>query len=506
MVAGMGDPLMIYEYDVEVNITFSMANTDVSTDLALRNAIQAAGSSDSVTLLGSTTDGYSVLTLAKRSSFTSNVATPFSGYTVQGTSTTLSSSAKLVNTRIYQQNVDGPLAPGLVKDLTLNYTTAGAADGGALLSFGSTASRSITLNNIKITGVHRGWNGNGNLYMSLRSFNAAVPLNTSFTMTGVTVDITGQNNSFNGTTGGSAFLHSWNNAGTVSISGSSFDEKGFASTLNLLNYNTPHGSYTITGNTFFRSGSATVRPEGNRLQNVTATLVGNTFSNGSYLDLYGSVGSISLNGTTTANTFNTIGGGFGIRMTTNGVALTGTPTITGSNVFTGGGLALKFVNAASGSRSLTTTGTFTVNGSTFINLFAGGQASDTIVGNSTANWISGDTGNDTLTGGAGDDAFVFATALNASTNVDTLTDFTRNGQVDRIWLANSVFTGLATGTLDAGDFGTTASFGTDVVYDSITKGIFFAAGGAGTLAGYTKFATLNGTSTNPLLNTDFFVF
>jgi Ca2+-binding RTX toxin-like protein len=339
--------------------------------------------------------------------------------------------------------------------------------------------------------------------MSLRSFNAAAPLNTSFTMSGVTVDIIGQNNSFNGTTGGSAFLHSWNNAGTVSISGSSFDEKGFASTLNLLNYSTNHGNYTITGNTFFRSANTTVRPEGNRLQNVTATLVGNTFSNGSFLDLYGNVASITLNGTTTANTFNTIGGGFGIRMTD---ALTGTPTTTGSNVFTGGGLALKFVKATSGSTSLTTTGTFTVNGSTFINLFAGGQASDTIVGNSTANWISGDTGNDTLTGGAGNDAFVFATALNASTNVDTITDFTRNGQVDKIWLANSVFTGLATGTLAAGDFGTVAAVGTDVVYDSTTKGLFFAAGGAGALVGYTRFATLNGTSTTPLVNTDFFVF
>jgi hypothetical protein len=99
-VAGMSDPLMIYEYDNAVNITFSMANTNVSTDSALRNAIQGANSIDSITLQGSTTDGYSVLTLAKISSFTSNVATPFDGYTVQGTSTTLASSAKLVNTRI----------------------------------------------------------------------------------------------------------------------------------------------------------------------------------------------------------------------------------------------------------------------------------------------------------------------------------------------------------------------------------------------------------------------
>jgi hypothetical protein len=160
--------------------------------------------------------------------------------------------------------VDDANAAGTVKNFTLNYVANGSADGGALLSVTSSASRSITLDTTKITGVHKGWNGN--LYMSLRSFNAAAPLSTSLTMTGVTVDATGQNNSFNGTTGGSAFLHSLNNAGTVSISGSCFDEKGFASTLNLLSSSSNLGSNSITNNTFFRSGNQIVRPEGNRAE------------------------------------------------------------------------------------------------------------------------------------------------------------------------------------------------------------------------------------------------
>jgi len=379
-----------------------MANTNVSTSSALRPAIQAAGSSDSITLQGITPalepNGYSVLTLAKRSGFIP-AATPFNGYTVQGTSTTLSSSALLVDTLINQQNVDGAHAAGTVKNLTLNYVANGAADGGALLSVTSSTSRSITLDNIKITGVHKGWNGNSNLYVSLRSFNAAVPLNTSLTMTGVTVDVTGQNNSFNGTTGGSAFLHSWNNAGTVNISGSLFDEKGFANTLNLLNFSTNLGSYSITNNTFFRSGNQTVRPEGNRLQNVTATLTGNTFSDGAYLDLYVNVSNITLN----TNTFNTSANGYGIRVTASGVS--GTPTLTGTNVFTGPGLPLKYINATSNT-SYTLTGTVTVNGSSFSNLIAGGQRADAISGSSNADWINGDDGADSIDGLAGDDSLL----------------------------------------------------------------------------------------------------
>jgi len=186
----------------------SIANTTVSTSSALRAAIQAAGFSHSITVQAITPalepNGYSVLTFAKRSSFVP-AATPFSGYTAQGTSTTLSSSALLVGSLIFQQDVDGANAAGTAKNFTLNYVANGAADGGALLSVTSSASRSITLDTIKITGVHKGWNSNGNLYRSLRSFNAAAPLNTSLTMTGVTVNVTGQNNSFNGTTGGSAF-------------------------------------------------------------------------------------------------------------------------------------------------------------------------------------------------------------------------------------------------------------------------------------------------------------
>ena len=525
------------------------------------------------------------------------------------------------NTRIYQQNIDGPYSPGLIKDVELAYTSGTDA----LLS---ATTGNFTLTNVKITGTHSGWAGNGNKYFSLTSFNAAAPITVPLTLSNVTVDISGQSNGFDGTTGGSAFLHSWNNNGPVSITNSNFDESGFASTLNLLGTGaSPSGSYTISNNNFNRSTTAanrTVRPSGNRLQNVNATLSGNTFTQGSYLDLYGNISGITLGATSTINTFNTINNGYGIRVTSPNAGAA--PTFLGTNAFTGGGLPLKYVNATANTSYTLTGGIITVGGISFTNLIAGGQADDSFSGTANADWINGDDGNDsisggagndsilggagndtieggagadslngnsgmdtlsyanssaavtvdlgantasggdaagdiianfvnligsanadtltgnnnandifggagqdslfgglgadtltggdgndtldgvdgndslvgglgndTLTGGAGNDRFVFDTLLNATTNLDTITDFDATTQSDKIYLSSSIFTGLATGTLPTADFGTSAAVGADVVYSG--GGLYFAAGGAATLAGYTQFATLTGSPT-----------
>ncbi|WP_315859421.1 calcium-binding protein [Cyanobium sp. Cruz CV13-4-11] len=439
-------------------------------------------------------------------------ASRYNGYTIQGTSSVLANSAKLVNTRIYQQNVDSAFAPGIVKNLTLNYTSSGAADNGALLSVSSTAARSITLENVLITGVHRGWNGNGNLYMSLRSFNAAAPLNTSLTLTGVRANLTGQGG-FLGTTGGSAFLHSWNNNGPVTISSSTFDEAGYASSFNFLTFgSTVAGNYTLTGNTFFRSSNDTVRPEGNRLGSVVANLTDNIFQDGSYLDLYGNVGSVTLHD----NTFATIAGGYGIRVND---PVLGTPTLSGTNVFTGAGLALKFVKATAGSTSLA--GAVTVNGSSFSNLIAGGQAADTITGTAANDWISGDdgadsisglagddfilggAGNDTLigglgadmlTGGSGNDQFQWATG----DGTDTITDFsTTEDQIALIDIFNNTSPGS---TLAAADYATVVDNTFITIADSNkvierTQGVSTLEFTSFTLAGLTNAYLLGYNST-----------
>jgi len=403
-----------------------MANAANSTEL--RTRIQSANGSDSTINLTAATI-YNVTTLAKTPSNKTQPAVAFSGYTIQssvpltppaqGASSSIELTRDFSNTRIYQQNIDGPYSPGLVKDVELTYI----AGTDALLS---ATTGSFALTNVKITGTHSGWAGNGNKYFSLTSFNAAAPLTVPLTLTNLTVDIAGQGNGFNGTLGGSAFLHSWNNNGPVSITNSIFDESGFASTLNLLGTGgTPSGSYTVTNNLFNRNTTLlnrTARPEGNRLQNVNATLSSNTFSQGSYIDLFGNVSGITFNG----NTFDTIADGYGIRATP---TLTGTPTFSGTNTFNGPGLALKY-NTTTPNTAIAYSGTFSVNSQSFTRLIASGEGSDTInfqnapysIGSNNA-WISGDAGSDSLTGGLGNDLMLGGTGddtLNGSDGIDTL--------------------------------------------------------------------------------------
>jgi serralysin len=72
-------------------------------------------------------------------------------------------------------------------------------------------------------------------------------------------------------------------------------------------------------------------------------------------------------------------------------------------------------------------------------------------------------GNDNLTGGAGNDQFNYSTAPNATTNRDTLTDFTQG--TDRIGLSRAVFTAFgATGAVAAGVF---------LVYDRDNSQLFY---------------------------------
>jgi Ca2+-binding RTX toxin-like protein len=304
--------------------------------------------------------------------------------------------------------------PGTVQNLTLSYdkTSGASSNGGALLSVTSTAARSLTINNVAFTGTHSGWNGNGNLYMSLRSFSSTSPLNTTLTLSGVKVSITGQNNSFNGTTGGSAFLHNWNNNGVVTITGSEFDEAGFRSSFNFVNFTAPSSTtaapvHIISNNTFKRTSNATVRPEGNVLSNVNATLTGNTFQDGSFVDIGGNVGGLTFNG----NTFNTIADGYGIRVT--GAGLSGSPTFTGTNTFTGTGLALKFISTTGGTADfINYSGTFSVGGKSFARLIASGQGNDNLQFSSltgTNLWISGDAGNDTIVSSNGADCLIGGT-------------------------------------------------------------------------------------------------
>jgi Ca2+-binding RTX toxin-like protein len=128
---------------------------------------------------------------------------------------------------------------------------------------------------------------------------------------------------------------------------------------------------------------------------------------------------------------------------------------------------------------------------TFENVIGGGLA-DTLTGNGLANSLTGGGGNDTLVGGLGADRFRFATALNATTNRDAITDFSL-AEGDRIELENAIFTALpTTGPLAASAFriGTTATdVSQRILYNSATGLLSYDSDGNGATAAI-AFATL----------------
>ena len=130
----------------------------------------------------------------------------------------------------------------------------------------------------------------------------------------------------------------------------------------------------------------------------------------------------------------------------------------------------------------------TLNGASGANIINGGAGND---------FMKGYAGNDTLTGGAGIDNFIFNTALDAATNVDTITDF--NVAADTIQLDNSVFTVLPVGPLAASAFKDVAVAAKDasdrILYNSDTGNLYYDQDGSGGVYGAVKFATLTGHPT-----------
>lgn len=418
---------------------------------------------ESITTLGKVCGAH----LVPDSSYTVNGVTGNTGYTT------------ILDTRVFAQNSDA-YSPIGVSNLTLKYTSAAINDTPIFrASSGGDAMASITLDGMKLTGSHGGWANNGNTYMSLSSFkqtDASPTSNTFFTLNNTMIDITGQAN-FNSTTGagGAAFLQSWNNSGTTRLVNNVVDESGFQSTfhfssqINNTGGGSQHGTYIITGNNFNRSSKVTstggqtdaslFRARGNRLENVNASLTGNTFRQGSYLDLYGDVSNISP----ISNTFSTIYGttptsptspSGGIRFnktSSSGATLSGTSTIASklyNNVFNGTGLAIVNNDSTANSIIAITPGGANANtvrlgtsspaiSQSVKNMYAGGKGSDTMNygGSSVNNWISGDQGNDTITGGSGNDYIiggVNADTINTGSGSDTVIYYDPNEGGDTI--------------------------------------------------------------------------
>jgi Ca2+-binding RTX toxin-like protein len=402
-----------------------MATVTVSDNTQLRSAIQNAAAVDVIELNGASP--FSVTTLAKFVSF--SPLTPVGGYTVQSAS---GGKRTLSNTRIYQQNIDGPYAPSNVNNVILNYS-----NGNTTAIFRAT-SGTYTFNAIDITGTHGGWTGNGSVYMSMTVSDGLNPINTNLTLSNSTISLTGQSgfNAAAGTGSVSAFMQSWNNSGNVSLTGNTFDESGYKTSFHFASLNSGgalRGNYTIAGNTFKRTSNANVRDRGNRLESVAASVSTNTFQDGSYLALGGTLSSMSL----TSNTFSTILGGTGISISSGSVV--GTPLLFLNNAFTGYGMALSNLNTAPNSIA-TFTGSNTVtagtlSAQTFTQFTAGGSGGNVISVNGANDWINGGAGNDTISSAGGNDYIIGGLGndtINPGTGADTILYYGTNEGADTI--------------------------------------------------------------------------
>jgi Ca2+-binding RTX toxin-like protein len=147
----------------------------------------------------------------------------------------------------------------------------------------------------------------------------------------------------------------------------------------------------------------------------------------------------------------------------------------------------------------------TIVGSANGDALYGEAGNDAVYGANGNDFLRGGLGADRLYGGLDNDGFVFDTAL-AATNIDMIMDFIAVN--DTIWLDNAVFTGLATGALNASLFKTIGAGGMldandRVAYDISNGKLYYDQNGAAA-GGWAQFATL---VTKPALSAaDFTVF
>jgi Ca2+-binding RTX toxin-like protein len=205
-----------------------------------------------------------------------------------------------------------------------------------------------------------------------------------------------------------------------------------------------------------------------------------------------------------------------------------TATAAGTLVLYAGDLGLEKIVVGTGTAAVAvTTATTAINvnaalltygvsiiGNAGTNVLTGGQGNDILDGNAGNDTLVGGAGNDTLigglgvdtlSGGIGADSFVFNTALNATTNKDTIADFS-SSEGDKIALSKAIFTALS-GTIGnsitSGDFYAGAGVSSShlasdrILYNSTTGALYYDADGTGATAAI-QFAVL-GTTTHPAL-------
>ena len=222
----------------------------------------------------------------------------------------------------------------------------------------------------------------------------------------------------------------------------------------------------------------------------------------------GGLGNDVLNGSTGTDTAN-----YSRSKSTLTINLATGRAIGGSDTGTDTLISIENVTGGSAADSLTgDSQNNLLDGGTGIDALNGGAGNDNLIGGDGNDVLNGGLGNDTCTGGLGADIFRFDSVLNASTNVDRITDFTpttSSTTSDRIHLENSgagLFTAIPRrGTLAPAAFIRGAAFANTsqrIRYDSGSGDLFYDPDGSGSQASI-LFATLE--SNLPMTNSQFVV-
>ena len=254
------------------------------------------------------------------------------------------------------------------------------------------------------------------------------------------------------------------------------------------------------------TGSANVNGTGNADANViTGNTGNNSLSGGAGSDtLFGGQGNDTLLGGADADSM--VGGAGDDNYTvsqgdkTVELAGGGTDTVNSGIAWT----------LAGNVENLVLTGTAGVagTGNALANVIRGNDGGNRLLGQDGADTLAGGLGNDTLTGGAGADVFLFDTALNASSNRDSVIGFVSG--TDKIQLDDDIFSSLTGGVaLTSLQFlsgaGVTSALTSDhrLIYNTTTGELYYDADGAGGV-GAVQFAVL-GATTHPTLSLGDFV-
>lgn len=259
-------------------------------------------------------------------------------------------------------------------------------------------------------------------------------------------------------------------------------------------------------------GNSAINGTGNELANVLSGNPGNNLlkGGGGNDTLNGGGGNDTLNGGTGNDLLwgqpgdDYLHGGTGSDVVSYATAALGVAVNLAAGVASGGDGNDTLVSVESAAGSVHDD---TLKGTVGKNILLGFSGNDTLDGGAGNDDMSGGAGDDRLTGRGGQDTFGFSDALNATTNVDRITDFMAID--DTIQLDRAIFTGIATGNLALGRFhsapGATEAHdpGDRIVYNSDTGKLYYDADGNGANSSAILFATLVGAPT--LTNADFLI-